>query len=328
MKNFTKIALIVVLALVVLGSMFCAISLCLGFTYDSFWEDVEDGKYSIGPIGWIRDLEDLDWDGDMKWGNDGMGWKSADTDEYSFLCIGDEGDPGIDSLHLDAYYGSVHIVENAKNPNEIRVKVEYRKKNHRRMVEAYQDGTALNIRETGSKRGRGNDSTRITIAIPGRMQEEPNILEKILLCQDAGEISVGMPLTAEVINITVNAGECDVESKLTALKELKLDVGAGQMDIKSVEAPELFLDAGVGQLDVDSMTADDVKINCGIGSIDATVSGMENEYNYEITSNVGEVEIGDESYAGLGTSKSIDNGADRKMQIDCGVGSVELSFGD
>ena len=135
-----------------------------------------------------------------------------------------------------------------------------------------------------------------------------------------------MPLTAEKINITVNAGECDVESKLTALETLTADISAGEINFSEIEAPELFLIAGVGELDVDQMTADDIKIDCGVGSIDATAVGRESDYDYDITSNVGEVTIDDESYAGLGTSKNINNGADKKMQIDCGVGSVEISF--
>ena len=323
MKNFTKIALIVVLVLVVLGSILCTVSLCLGFNYDSFREDVEDGKFAFGPI---QKVGNLLWDGGVKWKYDGEDWNSADTDEYSFPCMGDAGDVRVDSLNLDVYYGSVYIVENEKNPDEIRVKIEYRRKNHRRVVEAYKEGLDLHIRETGRKHSRNNDSTRITIAIPGEMKEEPHIMREILLRQDAGEISVDMPLTAEKINITVNAGECEVESKLTALETLKADVGAGEIDFREIEARELFLDAGVGQLDVDRMAADDIKIDCGIGSIDAMVYGRESDYNYDITSNIGEVTIGDESYAGLGNSTNIDNGADKKMQIDCGIGSVEISF--
>lgn len=323
MKNFTKIALIVVLVCVILGSIFGTVSLCLGFNYNDFRENVENGEYAFGPIGkvgnWI-------WDGGVKWKYNGGDWDSADTDEYTFPCMGDAGDSRVDSLNLDVYYGSVYIEENVKSSDEICVKIEYRKKNHRRMVEAYKDGMELNIRETGSKRSRNNDSTRITIAIPRGMGEDPHILKEILLKQDAGEISVDMPLTAEKINITVNAGECDVESRLTALETLTADISAGEINFSEIEAPELFLIAGVGELDVDQMTADDIKIDCGVGSIDATAVGRESDYDYDITSNVGEVTIDDESYAGLGTSKNINNGADKKMQIDCGVGSVEISF--
>ena len=326
MKNFTKIALIVVLALVILGSVFCTISLCLGFNYNNFREDVENGKYAFGPIGWIGDLADLDWGAGVHWLDDGASWNSADTNEYTFPCMGDTGDSRVDSLDLDVYYGDVRIVENIKNPEEIRVQVEYRKKNHKRVLEAYKDGTALIIRETGSRRSRNNDSTRITIAIPRGMEDETHMLREILLKQDAGAISVDMPLTAVEINITVNAGECDAQSKLTALETLKLDVGAGEMDMKELEAPELFLSAGVGQLDVDRMTADDIIIDCGVGSIDATAVGRENDYNYDITSNVGSVSIDDEDYDGLGVSREIDNGADKRMQIDCGVGTVDVCF--
>ena len=50
MKSFIKVALIVSLVLVILGSACLAVSLGIGFNYEDFWADVEDGKYSFGPI--------------------------------------------------------------------------------------------------------------------------------------------------------------------------------------------------------------------------------------------------------------------------------------
>lgn len=329
MKNFTKIALIVVLALVILGSIFCTISLCLGFSYDRFREDVEDGQYAFGPV---DRLGDLIWNGRINWNDGGGKWSSAATDEYTFSCRGhhedheNHGDSHVDSLDLDVYYGEVRIVENMENPEEIQVKVEYRKKNHKRKVEAYADGTVLRIREIGSKRSKNNDSTRITVSIPKTLEHENHILEEILLKQDAGEIFVDMPLMAEKIDITVNAGECQADEILSASKEFKVDVSAGEVDLKEIQASELSLKVGVGELDIDRMDADNIYIDCGIGSIDATASGREDDYDYDIMSSVGEVSIGDRSSGGFGAQQHINNGADKKMQIDCSIGTVDISF--
>jgi hypothetical protein len=56
------------------------------------------------------------------------------------------------------------------------------------------------------------------------------------------------------------------------------------------------------------------------------LAGAENDYNYEISCGVGQVKIGSTSYSGLGNSQEVDNGASRKMEIDCGIGEVVLSF--
>ena len=239
------------------------------------------------------------------------------------MTAGDSEKDIVEKLDLEVYYGTVDIVEKTEDEGEIQVTVEYRKKNHKRKVEAYKDGTTLKIEETGSKRSRNNDSTRITIRIP---QDIGHNFKEILLQQDAGDIYVDMPLTAEQVSIKVNAGECDVSSKLTALEECTADVGAGEIDLHNIEAAKVLLNADVGKIDVDKVTADDIIIDCGIGSIDAEVTGHEDDYNYDISCSVGEVSVGDHDYAGFGSKKKIDNSADKKMEINCNIGEVDISF--
>lgn len=322
MKNFIKVALIVSLVLVILGSLCCAVSLGIGFSYDDFWADVEDGKYSFGPIDSIRKVTGRNR---LNWKDDGESWNSADTQDYTFEWKKENDKAEIDKLDLEVYYGTVKIVENTESAEEIQVTVEYRKKSHRRNVEAYKDGTTLRIEETGSKHSWSNDSTRITICIPEDMQKN-GIMERVSLKQDAGDIFIETPLTAKNIDIIVNAGECQALSKIYSLEECKADVGAGEIDLREVEASKVSLHANVGEIDIAKITADDIDIDCGIGTIDATMSGREQDYDYEIDCSVGEVTIGDNDYAGLGSKKKIDNSADKKMVIDCNVGEVDVSF--
>ncbi len=322
MKHFIKFALILSLVLVILGSVFCTVSFGIGFNYRDFWEDVRDGAYSFGPI---SEVGDAIWRNGDNWHDDGINWKSASTKEYSFKWNG-KGGERITGLDLDVYYGKVRLEE--CDGDEVQVLVEYRKKNHLRMVEAFNDGGTLKIQETGSKRSRNNDSTRITICIPAEMMEEENMLEAISLQQDAGAIYTDMPLKAEKISINVNAGECLAYEKLTALAEFRVDVGAGQIDLEAIAAPEVFLNADVGQIDTETITADNLYIDCGIGSIDAQVCGKEQDYNYEISCNMGEVSIGDHDFHAIGANKKIDNSVDKTMQIDCNIGEVDVSFDD
>lgn len=323
MKNFVKIAMIVVLVLVVLGSVFCTVSLGIGFSFNEFWADVEDGEYSLGPI---ESLGDVVWRNRFNWRDDGESWKNAAQEDFIFQWQGDDESPQVKKLDLQVYYGTVNIVENTEDEEIIQVTVEYRKKNHMRKVEAYQDGDTLKIEETGSKRSRNNDSTRITVRIPEEMMEEGDILKELLLQQDAGDISVDIPLMAEKIDIKVNAGECQVESKLRALQEFKADVGAGEVDLSAVEAAKVTLNANVGEIDASMITADEIYVDCGIGSIDAVFSGREQDYDYVISCGMGEVTIGDNDYASIGTSKKIDNSGDKTMEIDCNIGEVDISF--
>lgn len=321
MKNFIKVALIVSLVLVILGSLCCAVSLGIGFNYGDFWADVEDGKYSFGPIDAIHKVAGRNR---LNWKDDGGSWKGADGEDYTFQWSGDNEENKVDKLDLEVYYGTVNIVENTEDTENIQVSVEYRKKNHRRIVEAYKDGATLRVKETGSKRSRNNDSTRITIRIPKELQD--NALKEIILEQDAGDINLDTSLVAEHIVIDVNAGECQGNGEVTALEKCSVDVGAGEIDLRRVETPKLTLNANVGEIDVAALTADDIVVDCGIGAIDATVCGREQDYNYDISCSVGEITIGEDTYAGLGSRKKINNSADKKMVIDCNVGEVDISF--
>ena len=325
MKGFTKFALILSLVFVVLGSVFCMIGIGIGFRFEDFWDGVEEGEFSIGPIGNIP----LGFqDNHLSWLDDGEDWDSVSSKDYTFPASGNNKETTVDKLNLDVYYGTVNIVENTQNAKEIKVTVEYRKKDHKREVKAYQDGTTLRIEEVGSRHSIHNDSTRITIQIPEATKGLEQILKVITIKQNAGDIYVDTPLTAEEINITVKAGECDVSEKLAANKRFWADVGAGQMDLEEVESPRVELKTGVGEISAEEVIADDIYLNCGVGSIDLEAYGTEQDYSYEVNCGVGEVEIGDNSFSGLGNKRKIKNPGGKNMEIDCGVGNVEVCFSE
>lgn len=323
MKSFTKVALIVALILVILGSTFCMIGLGIGFSFRDFWRDVEAGEFSIGPF---EDIPYVIGRNNLNWRDDGKSWKSSSTERFDFIWQGEKDKDKVDQLEVDVYYGTVILEENSENDNKILVTVEYRKKNHKRQVKAYKDGTTLKIEETGSRKSFNNDSTKIMIQIPSEMMD--GALKELSLKQGAGDIFVNMPLTAENININVDAGECEVAEKLMALEKCQADVGAGQIDFEEIEAKELELRANVGQIDTEEIKADQIDIDCGIGSIDILAAGREQDYNYEIECSVGEVEIGDNSFSGLGSKRKIENAGDKKMLVKCSVGQVDVSFSE
>lgn len=319
MKSFTKVALIIALILVILGSTFCMIGLGIGFSFRDFWEDVEAGEFSIGPF---KDISYVTGRNHLNWKDDGESWNSSSTERFDFIC---QGKKDI-KLYVDVYYGTVVLEENPEDDEKILVTVEYRKKNHKRQVKVYKDGSTLKIEETGSKRSINNDSTKIMIQIPSNMMD--GAFKELSLKQGAGDIFVNMPLTAENININVDAGECEVAEKLTALEKCQADVGAGEINFEEIEAKELELKANVGQIDTEEIKADQIVIDCGIGSIDMLAAGREQDYNYVIECSVGEVDIGDNSFSGLGSKRKIENAGDKNMQVKCGVGQVDVSFSD
>ncbi len=314
MKNFTKAALIITLILVILGSIFCTVGLGIGFRFSEFWDDVEQGEFSIGPIRHIPYIYERNG-----WGDGSMDWESKDSESFEFSW------KEIRELELDVDYGGITIEKSGKDEETIYIFVDYRKENHRRQVKAYTSGKTLYIEEEGASRVRGNDSSRITVQIPETVMEDM-WLDSVNIEQNAGYIDINMPLTAKDISINVDAGVCSVNEKLTAKEELCAQVDAGQISLSEIAAESLDLSAGMGQLYVECMEADAVELECGIGQIQVTAAGKESDYSYNIECAVGSVRIGGDEYSGLGSGREIENDGSREMDIECNVGEVSVSF--
>lgn len=197
MKNFTKAALIIALVLVILGSALCAVGMGIGFTFSEFWEHVDAGEFSIGPIKGIPFIRygnnDSGWDGDV-------GWISEEDADFMFPW------EDIKKIEMDVDYSGVEIVERTGQDKEnVHLRVEYREKNHQYKIKAYMSGSTLKIEGSGKWRTTNNDSSRITLELPMERMEQ-FWLEEISLEQARGYINVEMPLTAKEISISVGAG--------------------------------------------------------------------------------------------------------------------------
>ena len=111
-------------------------------------------------------------------------------------------------------------------------------------------------------------------------------------------------------------------------EELCVDVGAGEADINRFTAGEVDFNCGTGSI----ITSGDVKekadIDCGIGQITFTANGKQSDYNYEITCGIGEVVCGQSTYSGIGCDEKINNHAAKEMNIECGIGEVNVNFSD
>ena len=67
-------------------------------------------------------------------------------------------------------------------------------------------------------------------------------------------------------------------------------------------------------------------MECGIGQISLTMDGCENDYNYDISCEVGEIVCGDRHYSGIGHDDYVNNGAGKEMSLECGIGQIKIDF--
>ena len=359
MKNFTKAALIITLVLVILGSAFCAVGMGIGFSFPEFWEHVEMGEYSFGPFFKIP-LFRHEGESTVSMGTDGPVEQYAEeyakeyADEVTEAVMGGTEFPAnvpqaeemggyamaseqshfpweaIKNLEVEGYFGTVVIVESSReNQDEIFVDVDYAKENGKSNVKMHMEGDTLQIEETekDSARIRHKESISITIEIPARVIGEL-WLEKIELEQENGNIYMDAPLTAEKIKIKVEKGECIASAPLTATDKIEIEVGAGNGTFDSLESKSLKAEAGMGTMAATRVSTEDISMECGMGEIEFHVVGKESDYSYQMKCGIGTIEVGDSSYSGLAGEKKIKNPGSKKMDVECGMGSIFVHFSE
>jgi hypothetical protein len=185
--------------------------------------------------------------------------------------------------------------------------------------ESKHDISLFGLRVSVRQLFRWNDDMipKITITIPkGFVAEEFN------LDIDAGEVKVDT-IQAKGGSIIVDAGSLEIQN-LTMLGESEYHVGAGEMILKNLIAQDIALDCGVGSIKLQGSLDGYNKISCGIGEVKLDLVGSENDYSYDISSGIGQVDIGGRSYHNI--DKSINNNSGKHLELDCGIGEISVDF--
>lgn len=106
----------------------------------------------------------------------------------------------------------------------------------------------------------------------------------------------------------------------------ELSVGAGSMEIENLRTRELDMEVGVGSIEADRIEAEDLSLTCGMGSIEMTAKGNKQDYNYDLDVGMGGITIGGSEFNGMAIEKQVQNHAVNNMEMECGMGSIEIYF--
>ena len=142
-----------------------------------------------------------------------------------------------------------------------------------------------------------------------------------------GTLVIYLPKDYKFGQVDMEYGAATAEIDGINAKSLKIESGASGCTIKNADIEELDVETGAGSLDFYGTVEKEVDIDCGAGRVTLNLEGKVEDYNYELDSSAGSVEIGEDiDLGGLGTEKSIDNGSKRTIEISNGAGSVEIRF--
>lgn len=144
----------------------------------------------------------------------------------------------------------------------------------------------------------------------------------------AGHVPVTVTLPAgeyENINIRLGVGEVTVEKGLSC-KNLRAETGAGTILLQQIDVLRTgeFI-CGMGKLTYSGKGADDMRLDCGMGRIDITLTdGRLADYRTVVQCGMGSVKIGAQSFSGMGVDTVLNLDAQKKLEIDCGMGVVNI----
>ena len=131
----------------------------------------------------------------------------------------------------------------------------------------------------------------------------------------------------DTVSLGVDMGTIDLECDLKVQK-LSVEVGAGEFSgYGNIAAAYCDLQVGAGTIDIDQLDIQKLNADCGAGEIDMVVTGKEKDYNYDLSCGMGEIDLENSEYSGLGIEKTISNeGARKDMVLECGMGEIDVEF--
>lgn len=308
MKKFSKIVLILCLALVCVGIVCIGAGAAMGSSLEEVRQMANNGDimgFHIRNNGlFLFDLDNLDDTLDDIEVLKGAVEQSFDAED-------------IKELDIELYYGSI-LIEDSES-DQITVSIDAPK---RRTYACKADGKTLILEETTKHAGANSNSLKadITIGIPAGM-----VFDEVDFNTSAGNVEITHSLLAREIALEVDAGKLKADS-ITAEKSLGLTAGAGEIILDNFLAETVDLDCGVGNMELKGRVERDLEASCGVGNIDLELEGEAEDYNYEISCGMGSIKINDKNYSALGREKEINNHAEGEISLDCGVGNIKLEL--
>lgn len=128
-------------------------------------------------------------------------------------------------------------------------------------------------------------------------------------------------LTAKNLSFELGAGETEIK-KLNVSKKCNIDGGAGKVNILSGTITNLDLDMGVGEVNLDVVIAGKSDIDAGIGSLIMNLQGNKEDYNIKTDKGIGSVKIDGKEVA----DSEVYGDGENHIEIDGGIGNIIVNF--
>lgn len=327
MKKFMKVCAIMALIMIVLGAALgIAGSSTAGRTTISQVVDMVTGgrvRVDLGNGIWgiVNGVEvgDMKVDvGDIKTGFE-VNYDIRDSSMFSSEQDVLSGDvkkycPGSGIRNLDATVGGCHFEVRASEDDSI-----YLEASNTHKFQGYVKGDTLYIKTTsGSGLIMFQKKSSVVLYLP-----KDYGFEEVMIDMGAGEMDFGS-LKAEKASLEVGAGR--IVLKEVQAQELKASIGAGQIELKDMSVGELDVEVGMGEFLAEGAINGDADVECAMGNIEMKIRGRKEDFNYQLSGAMGNINLDGEEHGGFAREQSINNKADKDMEVECSMGNISIRF--
>lgn len=129
------------------------------------------------------------------------------------------------------------------------------------------------------------------------------------------------------VEVEVMAGSFHAQTLYTDL--LDVEVGAGEAIISGGAIGTLEADCMAGQLECYAPVKNGASVDCAAGSCYITLAGSYEQYDYDLSCAAGAITlegVAEGEYGGFCQEMSIDYHTGRKIELDCGAGTITVAY--
>ncbi len=186
--------------------------------------------------------------------------------------------------------------------------------NHRHLEVTQKDGT-LKVQDKKNFLNIGDASdVYVTLTLP------ETELEKAEITTGAGVANIAW-LSAKELRLELGAGEVNIRS-IHCQASARIEGGTGRLNIDSGSIRDLRLEMGVGELNLKAQLWGNSKLEFGIGKANVTLAGDPDAYSISFEKGIGSAQLAGNS---LEDGKTVGNG-ENTVRLESGIGSIQIEF--
>lgn len=135
----------------------------------------------------------------------------------------------------------------------------------------------------------------------------------IIIKMNAGTVQMDNA-SCEKLSIEMNAGSINVKNAVST-ESVKVNLGAGALNIQSLECPLLVGDISAGAVNIGRLQTESVEVDISAGAVKLGMTGAKSDYNIAIQKSAGSCNVSNQS-----------GDKDMRIKANISAGALNVSF--